>query len=523
MWEKIRLLSILFLLIFQISCKQKEQEGTVKSIQINFQEGDLPTIHPQDTTIHLRGIGLAKILYEGLTRLDSEGRPQMAGAQSVDISEDRLSYTFHLRNHVWSNGSPVTAYQYEASWKDSLSPASSCPRAELLYLLKNGEEAKKGLVSSDTIGVKALDAKTLQVDLAYPSPFFLELLAQPTCFPLADITLKEPKLFNGAFVIDHWERGKSLRLKKNPYFWNQEKVGLDRIDVSMIQDLNTAYLLYNEKKLDWIGVPMCPMTIEQIGNMKKSEQIRRYPIHRAFWISLNVKHPLLSSKAIRQALALAVNREQITSHILLEGKPLLKPLSPVLLPHESKNPLSENTVLAKALFEQGMQELGLEKKDLPPLVFKYAQQANRKQLAEYLSQSWSELFEIQVQPQLEEWNSLRTNLAMGNFEICGAYDAAFYGDPMEPLERFTSQNLGNFSQWTNPFFTALIKEAKKEADPSRRMELLGKAEDILLQEMPVIPICTDQFLFSHISDLEGYVFDSVGAIDFTYAKASNER
>lgn len=522
MWEKIRLLLILLVLIFQVSCKQKEKRDEMATIRINFQEGDLPTIHPQDTTLYLRGIGLVKSLYEGLTRFDSNGKAELAGAESVEISEDAMSYTFHLRDHLWSDGSPVTAYQYEASWKHLLSPASTSPRAELLFLIKNGEEAKKGIVSVDSIGVQALDAKTLKVELAYPTPYFLELLAQPTCFPLADISLKEPKLFNGAFVVDRWEKGVFLSLKKNPYFWNEKNVGLDRIEVSSIQDLNTAYRLYQEKTIDWIGVPICPMTIEQIKTMSESEQIKTHPIHRAFWISLNVEHPILSSKVIRKALALSVNRKQIVTNILLEGIPLLKPMPPVLLAEECSGSLSEGSLLAKQLFEEGLQELGIERKDLPPLVFKYAQQANRKQFAEYVSQTWSELFDIKVQPELEEWNTLRTNLARGNFEICGAYDAAFYGDPFESLERFATKNISNFSQWTRADYADLIRLAKKEADPEKRRELLGRAEKILLEEVPIIPVCSDRFIFSHTPGLEGYVFDSVGAIDLTYARVVNE-
>ncbi len=524
MWEKIRLCVLVFPLIFLSACKQKEGgEMKPKSIQINFQEGDLPTIHPQDTTIYLRGIGLAKALYEGLTRLDSQGNPELAGAVSVDISEDQLHYTFHLREHLWSDGSPVTAFQYEASWKALLSPTSTSPRAELLYLLKNGEAAKKGLVSLDAVGVKALDVNTLEVELAYPSPYLFKLLAQPTCFPMADVSLKEPKLFNGAFTVDRWEKGETISLKKNPYFWNQEKVNLDRIDVSVIQDLSTVYRLYRENLLDWIGVPLCPMTIEQIKEMRQSNQTQTHPVHRLFWVFLNVDHPLLASKDIRKAFALAANRKEITTHILLEGNPLLKPIPEVFLRAEDSGFLEEDRALAKELFEKGLKELGIEREGLPPLVYKYAQQANRKQLAEYLSQTWSELFGIQVEPVLEEWNSLRTNLAKGNFEVCGgSYDAPFYGDPLELLERYTSKNINNYSQWTNPAYTDVIQEAKQEADPNRRVELLARAEKILLDEMPIIPICSDQFIFSHIPGLEGYVFDSVGAIDLTYSKLVSE-
>ncbi len=176
------------------------------ALKIDFQEGDLTSLHPHELIIYLRGISIGKTLFEGLTRMDEQGKAQLAGAQSVDISRNGLFYIFKLRENHWSDGTPVTAIQYESAWKEALSPVSFCKRAELLYMVKNAAEAKRGEVPLDAIGIKALDDQTLFIELARPSPHFLELLAQPICAPLKNPSEKTISHFNGPFLLDKWDR-----------------------------------------------------------------------------------------------------------------------------------------------------------------------------------------------------------------------------------------------------------------------------------------------------------------------------
>ena len=516
LWKNKNWLIILLLSFLIISC-QKEKRISVNSLKINFQEGDLPSIHPHDLMIYLRGISIAKHLFEGLTRVDAQGKPVLAGAKSVDVSPDGLHYTFTLRDNQWSDGSPVTAFQYEAAWKEALSPQSPCSRAHLLYLLKNGEKAKKGIVPLSEVGVKALDAKTLSIHLAHPCPYFLELLSQPICMPLYDAKEKQPTRFNGPFQMGEWVRNHSIRLDQNPHFWNSKKVALKQIDICMIQDVPTAFACFEEGKIDWVGLPLCPLTTEMIHHLKKGGALKSHPVDRAFWLFLNTKHPGLGSASIRQALSLAIDRSKITQHILIGGEPLSKPLPESLLPASQTNRLKENITEANLRFEQGLKELGFTKETFPPLVITYSQQANRKQFAEYIQQAWTSALGIKVQLEPQEWNLLRTNLEKGQFAVSGCFEAAFYKDPMEILERLTTLNASNFSQWTHPLFSAQIASAVDEKNIEKRNSMMGEAEALLAEHMPFIPICSDRLLFAHTPNLGGYVFDYVGAIDFSYA------
>lgn len=510
---------ILLTVFFSTAC-HKSKDVAVNTLKIDFQEGDLPTLHPHDLMIYLRGISIAKTLFEGLTRIDAQGKVQLAGAKSHSVSEDGLRHTFILRENHWSDGTPVTAIQYEQAWKEALSPASSCMRADLLYIIKNGAEVKKGEKPLDAVGVKALDEKTLQVDLAYSSPFLLELLAQPLCVPLKEPKKKGMTEFNGPFLVASWERKNCMKLKPNPYFWNRKNVSLDQIEVFMVEDQMTGYAMFESGKIDYMGVPLSPLSTEQIIHLRKLNRLNSHAVDRVFWIYLNTKQPGLSSPYIRKALSLAVNRATITEHILIGGSPVQKPLPEELL-SQGKFVKMEDLSEARQYFEKGLNELGYTRETFPPLTIVFAQQANRKQLAEYLQEAWSRAFDIKVQIQNQEWNTLRNNLSTGGFEICGSFEVAFYKDPMEVLGRFTTLNPGNFSQWIHPEYKEKIGQAISAKSNNERIALMKEAEEILTEEMPFIPICSDKILFSHNPKLKGYAFDYVGAIDFSYASFGN--
>lgn len=517
-FNKIRKLFILSLIFLLTSCqKQQKEEAMQNLLRVDFQEGDLASLHPHDLMVYLRGISIGKTLFEGLTRIDDQGKAQLAGAQSVEVSLNGLLYTFKLRKNFWSDGKPVTAFQYEAAWKEALSPVSFCPRPDLLYMLKNGVEVKKGTLSIDQLGVKAADAETLVVELGRPSPHFLELLAQPIAAPLQDPTNRSIQVFNGPFIVDHWKKNSLLTLKQNPYFWNRKNVSIEQIDISMIQESETAYALYEKKELDWIGVPLCPLSSEQVTHLKGKNALISHPIDRAFWLFLNTQHKTLSSPSIRKALSMAINREAITHNVFVGNNPLDKPIPHALLPAHTHAALKEDLTEAKKEFKKGVEELGFTEENFPPLTITYSQQANRKQLAEYLQNAWSQAFGIKVRLEPQEWNVLRTNLGNGQFEISGAFEASFYHDPLEMLEKMGTLGPANFPQWVSPLYQQKIASAGNEPHIDQRMHLLAEAEEILMDQMPFIPISSDKFLFAHNPKLKGYTFDSVGAIDFSYA------
>ncbi len=507
---------IIAMLIACVGCNQKPP-AVKNHLHINFQEGDLPSLHPHDLVIYLRGLSLAKTLFEPLTRINADGKIELSGAESVTISDDLLHYTFKLRENTWSDGTPVTASHYASAWRAALDPGSTCSRADLLYVLANGEKAKKGEVSLDAVGVRVINHRTLQVDLEFPTPYFLELMAQSIAAPLMDPQGHDLTVFNGPFMVDEWKKGNYLRLKPNPHYWDKANVPLQQIEISFIEDVNTIYALYDKKELDWIGAPLCPLSTELIHHLEDTHELSSHPIGRSFWVFLNTEHPALSSPHIRKALSQAINRKAITDHILLGGQPSVKPLSSQLLPILHVVALGEDLQLARENFQAGLAELCLTPETFPPLEISYSQQSARKQVAEYLQESWHKHLGIDVKLHAVEWNVLRSNLEKGLYTISMAYEAAYYKDPLELLERYTTLNPSNFSQWLHTPFTNMIAKAKYEPNHSKRAQILSESELILMDQVPFIPICSDRLLFAHPQNLSGFVIDSIGAIDFSYA------
>ena len=501
---------LLIIFLFLTSC-QSETPRHSSALNVNFQVGDVSSLSPH-LLVDMRGRVLGKLLFEGLMRIDCQGRPQLAGAERVEISSDRTQYTFTLRKQFWSDGSQVTSNQYVDSWRYALQPATNAPRADLFYLIKNGQKAKKGEISIEQIGVSAPDPQTLVIQLEHSSAYFLHLLAQPLFAPLKAPT-EEPTVFNGPFVIKKWEKGISLQLEPNTLFWNRSSVHLPQINISCVTDPMTALYLYEKGQIDWIGDPISPISNEATVQLREKGLALARPVDRFYWIYLNPSHPLLQSVKIRKALYLSINREEITKHIFQGAEPLLTPVHQSVIPYK---PEQEDLERARCLFKEGLEELNIH--NTPSFTLSYAQYANVKPLAEYLKNSWEEALGLTLQLQVNEWNVLRQNLEKGNFDVGGCFESAFYGDPLELLERFESLGNGNYCQWQNECFKQKLALIKKESDEKKQIELLIEAESILADETPFIPVFRAMHFYAHHPELKDYVFDATGCVDFAYAR-----
>ncbi|MFZ0566150.1 MAG: peptide ABC transporter substrate-binding protein [Chlamydiales bacterium] len=482
-------------------------------IRLNFQEGDIPALHPHLVESHLRGRFIGKALFEGLTRINAEGEAELAGAESVHISTCQTEYTFTLRDHHWSDGTPVSAFQYERAWKQAIAPASDCGRADLFYIIEGAKKGKEGTLPLDKVGIKALDNKTLHIKLNYAAPFFLKLIASPIFAPV-ERAEAEPAKFNGPFIIDTWKRNNLLVLRKNFHFWDHDKVSLERIEVQMVDDPFTALLMYEKRKIDWIGHPFCQLSSEMAIQLREKQWLRQHPIALALWIYLNNECPTLSSIKVRQSLSLAIDRSLIAGHIFPYSTPLYKPLP--LCFSLCSNSLSDNNISqSKHLFEAGLKEIELPKELLPTLTLSYPNTAGHKQLAEYLQEIWGKVLGINISLKGTGWNVFRSYLEKGEYQLAISGMGALYADASEPLERFELTSPANFPRWRNPAYQEKLGLARK--NPQKRACLLGEAEQLLMDEMPFIPICNFDALFAHIPQLKGYIFDHVGCLDLRWA------
>jgi oligopeptide transport system substrate-binding protein len=240
------------------SCDSRDSRADL--VVLNGAEPE--SIDPAIITGQLDG-RVAYCLFEGLLHFDQSGQPQPGIARSWDISADRRTYTFHLRPEAkWSNGDPVTATDFVGSWRRVLLPETASEYAYILYPIKNAEAFNESKTTDfSTVGVKALDAHTLQVELENPTSYFLDLCCFMTYLPVhlpsiqkyGDDWIKPGKLVNnGPFLLDQWKLNYRIRLKKNPYFWDAKNVHLETVDLLPIDNAITAYNFYASKVADLI-------------------------------------------------------------------------------------------------------------------------------------------------------------------------------------------------------------------------------------------------------------------------------
>ncbi len=467
-----------------------------KVLKLIFQEGRPDSLNPCHTYGEMRCRVLSKLLFEGLTRLDQHGNPELAGATAVLRSPDGYSYLFKLRPSHWSNGEKVTSVDYVMSVQYTLSDHMSHP--ELLFMLKNARPFREKKISSKDLGIRAIDAETLQLTLEQPDSHFLHKLAKPFFFPLFG-PMREPKWFNGPYLVRQQSHD-GILLEKNPYYWDTTRPFFEQIEIAWRNDIESIYSSFREGKTDWIGEPLSILPPHFVELLKKAGNLHRQKVLRHFIICFNTRHPLLSSASIRKALSLAIDRAFICQSIFPESVPVA--------------PLHPNAEEANALFDQGLKELGMQRESLPTLTFSYSHQTRREMLAKFLQMTWQKILNIPIRLEQNEWNSFRNKLEKGSFEISGTIQEKLSEDSFEYYERAEGASSWNFSEWTHPSYRETIHAAEKETHAELKSQLLKAADQILIEEVPFTPLFDYTHLYAHHPDLENYLIDPEGCVDF---------
>ncbi len=489
-----------------------------ETLKLNFQEGDPLSLHPH-IGIDLRCRVLERLLFEGLTRVDSQGVCQLAAAEHLEISPDQTTYTFTLRPHVWSNGEPVTALQFANAWKWALEPDSLCMRSDLFYIIKNGKRAKLGQVSLDEVGIDVIDERTLRVTLEHPAPYFLDLLTHPVYSPLFS---KEsvPTVFNGPYTLQQWKHDVAIDLFRNPSYWDVESVFFPVINFSFIKDPMTVLSLFEKGEIDFIGDPLTTLPLDALSSAIDLNQIQFQDVARTYWIYVNTQQFPYTSRTLRKAFGLALDRKQLTDHIFLGCLPHHSPVPRNLsLLTEEEMKVSVDETLARELFEEGLKELGLTRETLPQVILSHSTITGQKTLAEAIQQRWSEVFGIDVKIEGSEWSVFASHFNRGTFQMGGCLRSAVYNDPLYHLEIFKERDFPyNASFWESDAYKQLIETASQASDQGARQEYLRAAEKMLIDEMPVIPIYVDTYKYMTNRGLKGFIIDKSGCIDFREAK-----
>ncbi len=486
--------------LFGASCQKKEEaiRKQIQSVHLNLRN-EPPSLDPRKggdvISSHLHFL-----LFEGLVKLNKDDSITPALAKSFEISPDGTVYTFFLRDAVWSNGTPVTAFDFEKSWKDILDPSFPSVNAHLLYPIKNAEAAKQGKVPLCEVGIAAKDANTFVITLGTPTPYFLDLVSFCVFFPVnqrideeyPDWALNAGKFFisNGPFILKEWKHNNEIVVVKNPLYWDQNRVRPNIIHFSMVDNEMTTLQMFENGELDMLGDPLSPLPIDALASLKKKTKVHTNPVGGTTMITFNVDAPPFNNVNIRKAFAYAINRELIVKNITqMDEIVATGAIPPVLKNNRNRAFFKDGDIAqAKILLEEGMKELGITREAFTDITYYYATSELNYKIAQAIQQQWRNALGVHINIENLEQKILMDKLIKRNYHFAQSLWLAQYNDQMNILERFKSKrNVKNYPNWENAEFACLLEESFHE-NGFKRAEILEKAEEIFLREMPICPI-----------------------------------
>lgn len=485
---------IALVLLSSCSKNHKAYQPKTQELRLNL-HSEPPSLDPRRATDTV-SISVISMCFEGLMRIDPiTGQPIPAAAEKFAISEDGMRYVFTLRQSKWSDGVPVTAHDFEKTWKEMLNPSFPCEFASDLYILKNGQAAKMQKCGIDEIGVKAVDDRTLQIDLEHPVPFFLDATATHTFFATPAHITSDPNwvqnkyVGNGVFVLQKWAHHDSMVLVKNTNYWDAENTQLERVSLTLVEDETTELTMFENGELDWAGYPLSNLPTEALPSLKKKGVLESYDIAGTYYYVFNTKKFPFNNVNIRRAFSLAIDRQSIVTNVTQMGQtPAMGIIPPSMwrsLPYFKDNDVAE----AQRLFARGLEELRIKREEFPEITLSYNTLIGHHKIAQAIQEQWHKAFGIRVKLENKEWKVFLDELRQHNFQVARMGGLATVNDPTTFLDfyRYLSSS-NNQSQWNNPQYSELLEQADLTQDPEKRTALLKEAEKILIDEMPVAPI-----------------------------------
>jgi len=484
-----------------------------QTLNVNI-KSEPPSLNPGTATDTTSGAVLYQT-FEGLMRVNQEGVIEEAMAESAEMSEDGLTYTFKIREDAkWSNGDAVTAKDFEHAWKWVLDPANAdTDYAYQMYMIKGAEEAKENGGSLDEVGIIVEDDQTLVVELAQPTAYFLELTAFYTYFPVNhQITagnagwandLTDDYVTNGPFLMSEWKHKDKVVLTKNPEYWDAETVKFETINMLMIEDENTAKQMYDAGELDWLGSPTDSIPLAAIPAYKEEGILNISPLAGVYYYAFNVKEEPFTNVNIRKAFALAINREGIVTNITqAEQQPAMALVPPSIFEENSEGYFKDNDLeTAKEYLAKGLEELGLDK--LPTVKLSYNTSEAHASIAQAVQDMWKENLGVDVELHNEEWAVYLDSMGAGDFQMGRMGWLADFNDSINFLEIFETIGGNNYTNWESAEYQDLLKQSRAETDLEARDAILRQAEEIFMEELPIAPV----YFYTNVWTNKEYVKD----------------
>ncbi|MEJ8752768.1 peptide ABC transporter substrate-binding protein [Lagierella sp. ICN-221743] len=441
-------------------------------------------------------------LFESLIRWDDDGngnavlKPGIA--ESWDVSDDGLTWTFHLRDAKWSDGKPVVAEDFVYAWNRLVNPDTGADYEYMLDMVKGYDEKK--------LDISAPDEKTFVVNLSVKCPYFEEICAFPAVMPVRKDAVEgtenwtnsaDTLISNGPYVLKDWKHNQVIEMEKNPEYYDADSVKAEKLAFHLQDDQNAIYASYRSGDLDFINsVPQ-----EEVQKLLDTKELKVLPQVGTYYVVFNTEKEPFNDARVRKAFSLVIDRDFIVKQVSGKGEEPASGYVPsgvydvdgaegddfrtkggdyysIKVDDYEKNVKEAKKLMEEAGYKDGQ--------GFPQVEYLYNTSEGHKAIAEALQNMWQEKLGVQVTLQNQDWNVFLTERKQGNFNIARSGWIADYNDPMSFIDMWMTGGGNNDAQYKNPKYDELVKAAKATSDQAERMENMHKAEDILVGEDAVV-------------------------------------
>ena len=466
---------------------------------------------------------------DGLTTVDVKGNTIPGIAKSWDVSNNGLTYTFHLRDAKWANGDDVTAQDFVYSWHRIIKNAGN-----YAYMLgSEGASIKNadslidlGTTATDeqlnTLGIKATDDKTVVVDLEKNVPYFVGLMSFPCYFPQNQkfvekcgknyATKPEYILGNGAYKMTKWIKGNKATFTKNDKYYDAKSVKTKNIEMYLVQDPKTAVQNFDNGKVDYATI-----NSTLVDKYKGKDTFKAIREGYLAYLICNFKADTTANKNLRHALSYAINRKDLCDNILKDGSQPATGFVPAQLckspsgkdfREESGKYVDYDVKKAQEYLDAAKKELGTDTITVDLLYG--TDESPMDTFAEYLQGSFTKLKGLKVNMVATvKKDRIYNREASGNFQIACTRWAPDYADPTTFLNVLASSNSNNYGKWENAQYNSLLKQAQNETDVNKRWNELLEAEKVMMDDMPNIPVVQTGTAALQAKNVKGLVHNTV--------------
>ncbi|MXX05211.1 MAG: peptide ABC transporter substrate-binding protein [Gammaproteobacteria bacterium] len=469
---------------------------------------------------------------EGLLTYNDEMALIPGVAERWEIREDGA--TFWLREDArWSNGEPVTAHDFVFAWRRVQDPATASAYAFIMYPVKNAEAINRGDLPRETLGVRAVGDRILEVEFEQPTPYFDKLVAFVTFYPVNEAFFESADgrfgadadmlLYNGPYLMTEWVHSASMRWERNPDYWGEHKGFIDTINVGYItDDVNARLNLFKDGQ-----IADTQLTPQMLGEaMERRWQIDRSMDGTVFFLQLNFREDrITANRNFRKALLLAQDPVEFVYKALKE--PSYMP-AVSLFPYWIRGaedyfrqehppiPHEYNVARAREHLELARQELGLE--EFPPIHLLADDSPLGSISSEYFQAVYARNLGLEMRIDKQIFKQRLAKMDAGDFDIVVSGWGPDYDDALTFGDLFSSWNLNNRGRYSSPEMDALIRIAQSELDPVRRMEAFAEIQDLVHEDVVIVPMYERGWSFVVDPRLKGFKRRSVGPeVDYTYA------